>query len=201
MERTVAACEMKYLNNAVNKTRTAEGTKWGHHRLGWQLGTKPILDQIEHHRIKWFAHLMKMDPNQPALRTYTSQLSGSKPRGRPRRRWLEGIKQPLSVSNISMADATHRAQERCPLISLRLWKEQAADKSKVSYIAPHGVWPPWAENMIFRTKSSLRGRCAKSKRFVTFKIRMDDVPTTQCTFDDFNTKIGQLLIIIMQISI
>ncbi len=41
------------------------------------VGTKPILDQIEYHRIKWFINLMRVNPNQPTLRTCTSQVTGS----------------------------------------------------------------------------------------------------------------------------
>ncbi len=86
------------------------------------VGTKSILGQVNQQRLKWFGHLIRMDPKQPALRAYSSQLSGSKPRGRPRKRWVDGgVKKPLMEEhNISMAEATHRAQDRQPVISPQL---------------------------------------------------------------------------------
>ncbi len=51
---------MKCLRKAVNKTRR---DKIKNEAIRGMVGTKPILDQIEHHRIKWFVHLMRMDPN------------------------------------------------------------------------------------------------------------------------------------------
>ena len=117
IERKITTCEMKCLRRAVNKTRR---DKIRNEVIRDMVGTKPILKQIERQRIKWFGHLMRMAPSQPALRTYNSQLSGTKPRGRPRRRWQEGVKKPLAENNLTMAEATHQAQERRLKISPRL---------------------------------------------------------------------------------
>ncbi len=78
-----------------------------------------MLDYIYNQRIKWFGHLMRMDPNQPAARAYNSHLSGTRPKGRPRRRWHEGVRNILKDHQISMTDATHAAQERCLSIAPR----------------------------------------------------------------------------------
>ena len=49
---------MKCLRKAVNKTRR---DKIRNKAIRDMVGTKPILEQIEHQRIKWFGHLMGMD--------------------------------------------------------------------------------------------------------------------------------------------
>ena len=116
-ERKITTCEMKCLRKAVNKTRR---DKIRNEVIRDMVGTKPMLDQIESHRIKWFGHLMRMPPNQPALRTYNSKLSGTKPVGRPKRRWIEGVKKILTRHNTNLTDATHAAQDRRPIISPRL---------------------------------------------------------------------------------
>ena len=125
MERKVTTCEMKCLRRSVNKTRR---DKIRNEVIRDMVGTKPILHQIEKQRLKWFGHLMRMPPAQPALRAYNSQLSGTKPVGRPRRRWIEGVKNVLSNHKTNTTDATHAAQDRRPLISPRLFTGTSGGK-------------------------------------------------------------------------
>ncbi len=72
---------MKYLREA-NKTRR---DKIRNEVIRGMVGTKPMLDYIHNQHNKWFGHLVRMDSNQPDARTYNSQLSGMRPKGRPRR--------------------------------------------------------------------------------------------------------------------
>ncbi len=63
-------------------------------------------------RIKWFGHLMRMSPNQPALRAYSIRCSGRRARGRPSLRWIDAVKDTLTAHQLSLAQATRLAVDR-----------------------------------------------------------------------------------------
>jgi len=89
-ERKIITTEMKCLRRAAkvsrrDKIRNVEVRK--------MVGIQPTMNFIQEQRLRWFGHLMRMPPNQPALKCYNSQLSGTRARGRPRKRWMDGIKE------------------------------------------------------------------------------------------------------------
>jgi len=108
-ERKITTCEMKCLRRAANKTRLE---KVRNEAIRDIVGTKPILQFISAQRLKWFGHLMRMEPNQPASRSYNSRLTGTRPRGRPRKRWMDGIREDLRNQDLTTAEATHLARDR-----------------------------------------------------------------------------------------
>ncbi|BFZ22891.1 hypothetical protein BsWGS_25930 [Bradybaena similaris] len=48
--------------------------------------TTPCTYYIERQKIRWFSHLMRMDPATPPLQAHTSRRSGYRAKGRPRKR-------------------------------------------------------------------------------------------------------------------
>ena len=66
-KRRLTTCEMRCLRKAANKTRR-------HHvrneEIARIVGTIPIVKYIEKQRLKWFGHLMRMDPTLPAAKAY-----------------------------------------------------------------------------------------------------------------------------------
>ncbi len=109
-ERKLTTCEMKCLRRAVNKTRRDRVTN---EEIRDMVGTTSVLNYIENQRIKWFGHLMRMSPNQPALRAYNIRYSGRWARGRPILRWIDAVKDTLTAHRLSLAQATHLADGRC----------------------------------------------------------------------------------------
>ncbi|KAL8561121.1 hypothetical protein ACOMHN_033704 [Nucella lapillus] len=109
LERKLVTCEMKCLRKAVNKTRR---DKIRNEVIRDMVGTTPILQHIEQQRIKWFGHLTRMPPNQPALRAYNTRYSGWRARGRPRRRWSDSMADTLRAHEMSLLQATHLAADR-----------------------------------------------------------------------------------------
>jgi len=103
----VITCEMRCLRRAANVTRTIRNEV-----IRKMVGTTPVSDYIAKHQVRWFSHLVRMPPYQPAARTYNSLMNGTRPRGRPRKRWANGVKELLSSQNINMTQATRLAQER-----------------------------------------------------------------------------------------
>ena len=53
--------------------------------------TTPVINFIEKQRLKWFGHLMRMNPTMPAAKAYNQRRESARGWGRPRRRWIEGV--------------------------------------------------------------------------------------------------------------
>ena len=64
LERKLVTCEMKCLWRAANKTKR---DKLRIDVIRDTVGATPVLHHIEQQQIKWFGHLMRMSPDQPAL--------------------------------------------------------------------------------------------------------------------------------------
>ena len=97
LERKITTCEMRCLRKAVNKTRRdmIHNTK-----IREMVGTKSIHHHIQHQRIKWFGHLTRLPILRRAQRALKTRFSGRKARGRPRKTWIKGLKETLSLYNI-----------------------------------------------------------------------------------------------------
>ena len=108
-ERKLVTCEMRCLRRAANKTRR---DRIRNEVIRNTVQTTPVLDHIEQQRIKWFGHLIRMPPSQPALRAYTSRYSGTRARGRPRRRWSDSVAETLHSRHTSLHQASHLATEK-----------------------------------------------------------------------------------------
>lgn len=118
-EWKITTCEMKCLRKTINVTRR---DRIMNDIIRQQIGTKPVIDFIKQHRIKWFGHLMRMPNSKPALRAYLKRESGYKSRGRPRKTWLHGVKEVMKQHSLTTTDVTHLAQKRKLLLPSTSWR-------------------------------------------------------------------------------
>ncbi len=72
------------------------------------IGTKPILDDLNTIASNALHTWWEWTQIATALRTYTMLALRLQTKGMLTRKWLEGIKQPLSDNNISMAESTEK---------------------------------------------------------------------------------------------
>ena len=100
---------MRCLRRAVNKTRR---DKIKNTKIREVVGTTPILHHIQQQRIRWFGHMARMAPHQLASKAYNTKMSGNKARGRPRKTWVEGVKETLKTHNIPSNQAFKLATDR-----------------------------------------------------------------------------------------
>jgi hypothetical protein len=54
-----------------------------------------IIRQIKSRRIRWAGHVARMGEGRNVYRVLVGKPEGKRPRGRPRRRWEDGIKTDL----------------------------------------------------------------------------------------------------------
>ena len=78
-ERKTTTCEMKCLRKAVNVTRR---DRVRNENIRSTVGTTPCIQYIEKQRIKWFGHLMRIEPHLLPSRAYNNRHSGRRARGR-----------------------------------------------------------------------------------------------------------------------
>ena len=60
-----------------------------------QLRIAPVTKIIERNQLRWFGHVMRMPEHSEVKRALTWTPEGPRPLGRPRKRWLDNIKEAL----------------------------------------------------------------------------------------------------------
>jgi hypothetical protein len=112
-KQKITTTEMKCLRRAAGKTIR---DKIRNEEIRKVVGATPVNDFINQQRIRWFGHLVRMPVTQPALRAYNTRCTGSRPRGRPRKRWINEVADHLHENNTTIAQAMHQALARQPLL-------------------------------------------------------------------------------------
>jgi hypothetical protein len=69
-----------------------------------------VVKWIKGQRISWLDHLERMEENRMPKKIFTQELEGPRRRGRPRKRWKEGVERDLQV------------------LGVRKWRELATDR-------------------------------------------------------------------------
>ena len=103
LEQRITTCEMRCLRKAVNKTRR---DKIRNCVIREMVGTNDVMHHIQHQRIKWFGHLMRLPTHHPAQRAYLQKFDGNKARGRPRKTWIDGVRETLTTHGIPLTQAS-----------------------------------------------------------------------------------------------
>ena len=103
-ERKITTCEMRCLRKTINVTRR---DKIRNTTIRERVGTTPIHHFIQQQRTRWFGHVVRMPPHQ-----LPSRVSGYNARGRPRKTWIEGVKETLTSHGISPLRASRLAVDR-----------------------------------------------------------------------------------------
>jgi len=75
-----------------------------------------IVKWIKGQRISWLGHQERMEEDRMLKKIFTQELVGTRKRGRPRKRWKEGVERDFQV------------------LGVRRWRELVADRKKWKYI-------------------------------------------------------------------
>ena len=54
--------------------------------------TKGVDEKIDEGVLRWFSYLERMENNRIAMRVYGGECAGSRSVGRPRKRWIDTVK-------------------------------------------------------------------------------------------------------------
>lgn len=92
----IQAAEMRVIRTVLNKTRL---DKIRSERLRELVGCEAVLKKIERGQLRWLGHLERMEDSRVARKRWYWQLEGTRPVGRPRKRWKECVEDTLRKNN------------------------------------------------------------------------------------------------------
>ena len=104
-QRRINTTEMKMLRWMQGKTRK------DHIRnttIRENAHVQPINTFLTKKRLSWFGHVQRREEHNIAKYVLATQVPGSRPRGRPKLRWMDRIKQDMKENNIRPECATNR---------------------------------------------------------------------------------------------
>ena len=77
-----------------------------------RLGLHSIDDTLRYNRLRWYGHLKRMDNDRWSNKIMDYNVTGTYPRGRPKKRWLDNIKHDLSSLNLNEGNVVNRIEWR-----------------------------------------------------------------------------------------
>ena len=92
------------------------------HKLGI---TMDITDRIRSRRLRYFGHICRMDATRLPHHALNGWVTGSRARGRPRKRWLNNVKDDCGNMGFTLVEAQHQTQDRRHWNSLLRLSERA----------------------------------------------------------------------------
>ena len=70
------------------------------------------LDARRKRRLKWYGHVMRREEHYVGRRAMVMKVQGRRNRGRPKRRWLDKVKDDIKEKGLSADDVYDRATWR-----------------------------------------------------------------------------------------
>ncbi|XP_039627278.1 uncharacterized protein LOC120540503 [Polypterus senegalus] len=77
-----------------------------------RLGIAPIMEKMREARLRWYGHVVCADDNSVAKTAMRLDPGDQRPRGRPKKRWMDRIKEDMKIVNLAPEDALDRAKLR-----------------------------------------------------------------------------------------
>lgn len=93
----IQAAEMKFLRRSIGKTRR---DRIRNERMREILKVDKLQDKIDTGQLRWFGHLLRMDESRIARRIFEARTSARRPRGRPRKTWVQQVEATLRTRGI-----------------------------------------------------------------------------------------------------
>ncbi|EYB85329.1 hypothetical protein Y032_0300g1803 [Ancylostoma ceylanicum] len=71
-------------------------------------GVAPIADKMREARLRWFGHVCRREDESVAKAALNLNVKGTRPRGRPKIRWLDCVKSDMAEVQLTTRDADNR---------------------------------------------------------------------------------------------
>ena len=71
-----------------------------------------ITKKVQERRLKWYGHVMRREEHYVGGRAMVMKVQGRRKRGRPKRRWLDKVKDDIKEKGLSADDVYDRATWR-----------------------------------------------------------------------------------------
>ncbi|XP_019204855.1 uncharacterized protein LOC109196094 [Oreochromis niloticus] len=108
-EQALHTMEMKMLRWPLGLTRLDRARN---NDVRKQWGVTPITDKMREVRLRWYGHVVRSDKNSITKTAQQLDLEGNRPQGRPKKRWMDRIKDDMKAVNVTPEDALDRKKWR-----------------------------------------------------------------------------------------
>ena len=68
---------------------------------------KRLEERVDARVLRWFGHMERMDEGRLVKKVWKAEVSGRRPRGRPKFGWMDGVKQALGRRDIISVECVH----------------------------------------------------------------------------------------------
>ena len=105
----------KEIGGRRNENATMDVTKLDNIRNGRIRGTtkvEEITKKLHERRLKWYGHVIRREEHYVGRRAMVMKVQGRRKRGRPKRRWLDKVKDDTKEKGLSADDVYDRATWR-----------------------------------------------------------------------------------------
>ena len=109
LKSKLQAAEMKALRLIMGVTRRDRKRNT---YIRATLGVEPLILTIEKNQLRWYGHVRRRGPESRAKELMDWRPTEKRPRGRPRKRWIDGVKEVLHREGIGIEEAEQLCQDR-----------------------------------------------------------------------------------------
>ena len=81
-------------------------------RIRWTTDVEEITKKVQERRLKWYLHVTRREDHYVRERAMVMKVQGRRKRGRPKRRWLDKVKDDIKEKGLSADDVHDRATWR-----------------------------------------------------------------------------------------
>jgi hypothetical protein len=101
---------MDFWGRSAGKSRK-EKVRNGTIREVMEVGKK-IIEVTEEKRLRWFGYVKRMSGNRLSLKILEWEPEGTRRRGRPKERWIDGVRRSMTNHGLTEVDTTDRDRWR-----------------------------------------------------------------------------------------
>jgi len=70
-----------------------------------ELGVSSILEKVRKIRLRWYGHMQRIEETNEVRAVGDMRVPGKRPRGRPRGRWMDGVRRDMQALRVTPEDA------------------------------------------------------------------------------------------------
>ena len=98
--------------NATMDVRRYEAGKIRNERIRGTTKVGEITKKVQERRLRWHGHVMRREEHYVGRRAMVIKVQGSRKRRRPKRRWMDKVKDDIKAKGLSADDVYDRATWR-----------------------------------------------------------------------------------------